>query len=128
MKLSRISLLVLLLFLLVPSVASAQSAAEKSWKPFWTRFSSAVKSRDKVAVKRLMSSEKDFFSGGGGDTRDQWLQMLDDSKLWGEVQRSTAKGVVAANVAGRIERITKDRNLIFQYIGGRWRFVGIMGD
>ena len=128
MKLSRISFLFLLLFLFVPSLSYAQSAAEKSWKPFWTQFSAAVKSKNKAAVKRLMSSENDFFSGGGGETRDEWLKMLDESKLWGLVQKSVTKGVVAYNEDGRTGRITKDRHLIFQYIGGKWRFVGIMGD
>ncbi len=128
MKLSRISFLFLLLFLFVPSVSFAQSAAEKSWKPFWTQFTAAVKSKSKPAVKRLMSSENDFFSGGGGESRNEWLKMLDESKLWGEVQRSVAKGVVAYNEDGKTGRITKDRNLIFQYIGSKWRFVGVMGD
>lgn len=127
MKLNRISFLFLLLFLFVPSFASAQSAAEKSWKPFWTQFTAAVKSKDKAGVKRLMSSEKDWFSVGGGETRDEWLKMLDDG-FWGEVQKSVAKGVVAYNEGGRTGRITKDRQLVFQYIGGKWRFVGIMGD
>ena len=128
MKSFRIRLLFLLVLMVVPPVAFSQSAAEKSWRPFWTQFSAAVRAKNKAAVKRLMSSERDFFSGGGGETRDQWLQMLDDNKLWGLVQKSVAKGVIPYNESGRIGRITKDRHLIFQYIGGRWRFVGVMGD
>ena len=107
---------------------SATDAANKSWRPFWTQFSSAVRNKNKAAMKRLMSSEKDFFSGGGGETRDEWLKMLDDRKIWGLGQKSVAKGVVPFNEGGKIGRITKDRHLIFRYIGGRWRFVGIMGD
>ena len=134
MKLSRISFLFLLLFLFIPSLAVAQTsrsvtaAANKSWQPFWTQFSSAVRKKNKAAMKRLMSSEKDFFSGGGGETRDEWLKMLDDRKIWGLGQKSVAKGVVPFNEGGKIGRITKDRHLIFRYIGGTWRFVGIMGD
>lgn len=128
MKSFRIPMLLLLVLLLVPPVAFSQRPAEKSWRPFWTQFSAAVKAKNKVAVKRLMSSERDFFSGGGGETRDQWLQMLDDNKLWGLVQKGVAKGVIPYNESGRIGRITKDRQLIFQYIGGKWRFVGVMGD
>lgn len=128
MKKFRLLFLFLLVLLLVPSTVSAQSAAEKSWKPFWAQFTAAVKSKSKPAVKRLMSSEKDFFSGGGGESRNEWLKMLDESKLWSEVQRTVAKGVNNYNEDGKAGRITKDRSLIFQYIGGKWRFVGIMGD
>ncbi len=127
MKLSRTLFLFLAFFLFIPSVSLAQSAAQKDWNPFWTQFNSAVKSKNKAAVKRLMSSEKDFFSGGGGETRDEWLQSLDHG-FWGEIRKSLAKGVKAYNAEGRTGRITKDRYLIFQYIGGRWRFVGVMGD
>jgi hypothetical protein len=127
MKILQFTFLFILLLLFVPSFASAQSAADKSWKPFWTQFSVAVKSKNKAAVKRLMSSEKDFFSGGGGETRDEWLKELDQG-FWGGIQKSVAKGVKNYSEGGRAGRITKDRYLIFQYIGGKWRFVGVMGD
>lgn len=126
MKLSRISFLFLLLFLLVPSVALAQSATEKKWKPFWTQFTAAVKSKNKAAVKRLMVSENNFSNGGGIETRDQWLAMIDREKLWGLLQKSVAKGVMAYDEDGW--KVTKDRHLLFQYTGGRWRFRGVMGD
>lgn len=128
MKLSRISLLLLLIFLLVPSVSYAQSSASKSWNAFWTKFSAAVKRKNKVAVKRLMSSESEFFSGGGSENRSEWLQMIDDRRAWSDLQKSVASGTVAYNEGGRTGRITKDRVLIFQYFGGKWQFVGVMGD
>jgi hypothetical protein len=127
MKISRISFLFLLLFLFVHSGSFAQSAAEKSWKPFWAQFTAAVRSKNKAAVKKLMASESEF-SVPGTTGRDDFLAMLDDSNMWKDVQKSVAKGVIAYNKGGRIGRITKDRNLIFQYIGGKWRFVGVMGD
>lgn len=127
MKLSRILFLFLLFILFIPSVSSAQSVAEKSWQPFWTQFNTAVKSKNKAAVKRLMSSEKDFFSGGGGETRDEWLQSLDDG-FWGGIRKSLAKGVKPYHENRRTGRVTKDDLLIFQYISGKWRFVGVMGD
>lgn len=128
MKLSRISFLFLLLFLLVPSVSYAQSSASKSWNAFWTQFSSAVKSKNKAAVKRLMVSENSFMDGGGGETRDEWLARIHREKLWNLLQKSVAKGTVAYNEGSFNGRITKDRHLIFQYTGGKWRFAGVMGD
>lgn len=130
MKISRISFLFLLVFLLVPSMSYAQSAANKSWKPFWTQFTVAVKSKNKAAVKRLMSSN--FIDDlSGTSTGDEWLKMLDDNKLWGWIQKSVAKGTVARVVYNEDDkpgRTTKDGLLNFQYIGGKWLFVGISGD
>lgn len=126
MKLTRISFLFLLLFLFVPSLA-AQSSAGKSWNMFWTQFSSAVKSKNKAAVKRLMVSESNFLDGGGGETRDEWLSRIAKC-CWREVQKSVAGGTVPYNEGDFQGRITKDRTLIFQYTGNKWRFAGVMGD
>jgi hypothetical protein len=139
MKKTRI--LSLLLCLLIPSLAFTQNsrtrnaAADRSWQQFYTAFRSAVNNRDRVALRRLMSSERRlmsseaaFFSGGGGETRDQWIQMIDERRAWQELQRSVASGTVPYNEARRPGRITRNRALIFQFIGGRWRFVGVMGD
>ena len=55
MKLSRISFIFILFFVFVPSIASAQSAAEKSWKPFYSAFRVAVRKHDRTALKAMMS-------------------------------------------------------------------------
>ena len=127
MKLSRIIFLFLLLFLLVPSVASAQNAASKSWQPFWTKFSAVVKSKSKANIKRLMVAENNFLDGGGGETRNQWLNRIAGC-CWREIQNSVAGGTVPYNEGDFKGRITKDQTLIFQYTGGRWYFAGVMGD
>lgn len=75
-----------------------------------------------------MSSERDFFSGGGGENRDQWIQLIVRQKAWRELQKSVASGTVPLKDEKGPSRITKDRVLIFTLIGGRWRFVGVMGD
>jgi hypothetical protein len=131
MKKARI--LFIMLFLLTSSMAFAQMAnstnaiANKSWQTYWRQFSVAVNKKDRVALKRLMSSEKDF-DGIEPKTRDAWIRFVDESKLWGELQRSVGLGTVPYYEGKRPGRITKNRNLIFQFIGGRWRFVGVMGD
>ena len=75
-------------------------------------------------VKSLMASEKDFFSGGGGETRDQWLRAVS----WSELQKSVKKGVKNYNYDGKPGRVTKDNYLVFAFTGGKWRFMGPMGD
>ena len=127
---TKIRLLFLMLFLCLPASAFAQTKtnADKSWQPFWTEFTAAVNKKYKALVKMLMSAEKDFFSGGGGETRDEWLQMIDEQRWWGRLQKSVRLGTKQYNYNGKPSRITKDNHLIFVYIGRQWRFVGIMGD
>lgn len=127
---NRLRLLFLTLCLFVPALTSAQtkSNAEKSWQPFWTEFSRAVNQKNKAAVKRLMSAEKDFFSGGGGETRDEWLEMVDEQKWWRLLQKSIRVGTKPDSYNGKPSRITKDNHLVFVYLKNQWRFIGPMGD
>ena len=130
---TKTRILLITLFLLIPSFAHAQStatqnAANKSWSAFWAQFSSAVNKKSRASVKNLMASESEFSPGGGNTGRDDWLDMLSDSNMWKDVQRSVRKGVMNYAQNGKSGRITRDRNLIFQFIHSHWRFVGIMGD
>lgn len=107
---------------------TASSRPDASWLSFWRRFRGAVNTRNKSAVKALMSSERDFFSGGGGENRDEWIRMIDNNRTWRWLQRSVASGTMVFQHERGPSRITKDRNLIFVFISGAWRFVGVMGD
>lgn len=125
----KLQILFLLLLLLLPVSTFAQrSTANKSWNAFWSKFSTAVNKRNKVALKSLMASEKDFFSGGGGETRDEWIQMVEEQRWWGLLQKSVRLGVKADTYDGKPGRVTKDNHLVFAFIGGKWRFMGPMGD
>jgi hypothetical protein len=109
------------------TTTSSDSLAD-SWQTFWRQFSAAVNNKDRIALKALMSSENDFFSGGGGENRDQWIQMIDQRNAWRYLQKSVASGPVPFKSEKGPSHITKDKNLIFTLIDGRWRFVGVMGD
>lgn len=108
--------------------APRASVPNSNWQTFWRQFSAAVNRKDRIALKALMSSERDFFSGGGGENRDQWIQMMATAKGWRYLQRSVASGTVPLKDEKGPSRITKDKTLIFTMIGGSWRFVGVMGD
>ncbi len=121
----KIRILILAFCLLIPASAFAQtSTANKSWNSFWTKFSTAVNKKNQVALKGLMASERDFFSGGGGETRNEWLA----SVSWAELKKSVRRGTKVDNSDGKPGRLTKDNHLVFAFIGGRWRFMGPMGD
>ncbi len=123
MKKTRI--LFLAFCLLIPASAFAQtSTANKSWNSFWTKFSTAVNQKNRVGLKSLMASERDFFSGGGGETRNEWLA----SVSWTELKKSVRRGVKVDNSDGKPGRLTKDNHLVFGFLGGKWRFMGPMGD
>lgn len=122
MKLSRISFLFLLVFLFVPYVSFAQSAANKSWPSFWQQFSSAVNRKSKVALKNLMAPEKDFSSGGGIEDRNGWLRLVERERWWGKLQKAVRSGTSLRN-DGRT-RATNEGDLWFRFIRGRWFFIG----
>ena len=102
----------------------------QGWTVFWRAFTKAVNPRSKPAVKRLMSSEQDFFSGGGMEDRDGWLRLADEYRWWPSLQRSVRTGTKAdpGNSGETPARVTRDGRLCFHYIRGRWRFTGPMGD
>lgn len=132
MKISRISFLFLLLFLIVPSASFAQSkrtteTANKTWEAFWNKFSAAVKNKNKPTIKSLASSR--FTWHDADDTVSAWLKNLDSSKLWYLVQNSVKKGTTPYDSGEKKPwRVTRDNHLLFVFENGSWRFYGIMGD
>jgi hypothetical protein len=132
MKLSRIFFLLLLLFLFVPSASFAQSkrtteTANKTWDAFWSKFSTAVKNKNKATIKSLASSR--FTWHDADDTVSAWLKNLDSSKLWYLVQNSVKKGTMTYDSGEKKPwQVTRDNHLLFVFENGSWRFYGIMGD
>lgn len=126
----RVIFMLLAVSLVFPVITYSQksAAAEQSWNAFWTQFAAAVNRKNKASVKRLMASEREFFSGGGGETRDEWLTMIESQKWWGRLQKSVRLGTRSDNFGGKPGRVTKDNHLTFSFIGGRWRFMGLVGD
>lgn len=97
----------LALVLLAPAATSAQTAADRSWPGFWRQFTSAVRSKNRAAVERLMSSEADFITTGGIGSRNDFLKMFDDKEL--ERKGALVKTTVPANFIicnKRLDRFT----------------------
>ena len=114
--------LILALFATVPNITKAQSgatkkAATKSWNTFWTKFSTAVKNKDRKAFIAL--TRKDF-QDAGGSTIEEWI----DNTSWRELRNSVNQGTRDFSHSKEIGRITKDKNLIFVYGKNGWKFFG----
>lgn len=91
-------ILFLLLFLLIPFVAFAQSRktnadANQSWQKFFSTFSAAVKKRDGKALKTMMSSTVRYENELEG-TPEDLIQSLDADKGdgWRVLQGAIASG------------------------------------
>lgn len=118
------------IFLLILPTALAQNSnstsaqANRTWPAFWRQFGAAIKTKNRVALKGLMAPEGEFFSGGGGETRDEWITMIG----WKRLRTALTIGTMPYNKGQNPGRITKDKGLIFEFVSGRWRFTGVMGD
>jgi hypothetical protein len=116
---------------LVLSKATLRSEATKRWPLFWTKFSRAVNQKDFTSLVKLSASDEDFFDGGGGGNSLDWLKMMSDK--WLIVKKAVTEGVTPIKVYDwygetRVERATRNQEMIFLYAGQRWQFVGVMGD
>lgn len=115
--------LLLGIFAALTSEVSAQSAQTKAnanarWSAFWTRFSSAVNKKDRKKVVTLASSN--FFTAGG-DTIHTFLEGVN----WSELRASVRKGTMPHRSNDEtIMRITRDKDLMFEYRNGKWKFWG----
>jgi hypothetical protein len=119
MKLSRISFLLLLLFLLVPSESFAQNLANKSWNTFWQSFQTAVKNRNKATLKSMMSKESFVADGGlmsSSSERNSFINGI-GSKEWKMMDAAIKKGIKVMDNTGKA---TKGELLIFRFENGKW--------
>jgi hypothetical protein len=142
MKLSR--LVVLFILIVTPNTfgANNKTAAERAWKPFFTTFRTAVKKRDRAALRTMMSS--DFFSSPGNDPGvDAAFKYWDDAigQGWRAFNRVLTHGTVpmagwwdhgakrkyisrvappAANIRRNIDRELIDYYAFFEFRNGRW--------
>ena len=142
MKRSR--LLILAIFLLGSSTYAANDRldAERAWKPFLSAFRTAVKKRDRAALRRMMSP--DFFSSPGNSPGiDAAFQLWDENngERWRALNRILTQGTApmagwwdhgakrkyitriappAANVRRNIDRARIDWYAFFEFRDGRW--------
>ncbi len=149
MKYSKV--IVLILALLAPNVAMAQTAsrANRAWKPFFASVRAAVKARDKDALMKMMSRDFYYLSSGGDendnqDTRDEAFEYWTASAgSWDSLEKVLAQGAVpnvamrepgnrlpsrvAPPLANNRRAITNrsfDWYAVFEFRSNRWYFTG----
>ena len=149
MKYSKV--IVLVLVLLAPSVAMAQttSRANRAWKPFFASVRAAVKARDREALMKTMSRDFYYLSSGGDenenqDTRDEAFEYWAASVgSWDSLEKVLAQGTVPnvalrepgnrlpsrvapplANNRRAISNRSFDWYAVFEFRNNRWYFTG----
>ena len=141
-KLSRA--LTFLVLVVAPTTAAANDkiAAQRAWKPFFTSFRTAVKKRDRTALRKMMSV--DFFSSGGNsEGADAAFQFWDDPQVrgWETFDEVLSRGTVpmaawwdaggkrryigrvappAANIRRNVKRGVIHWYAIFEFRDSRW--------
>ena len=142
MNLSRI--LLLLVLVVAPNTFAVDNklAAERSWRPFIYAFRTAVRKRDRRALRKMMSS--DFFSSGGNDAGPKAaFEFWDDPHVrgWDAFNRVLSRGTVpmaawwgygrkskyrnrvappAANIRKNIDDLAIPWYAVFEFREGRW--------
>lgn len=101
-----------------------QKTKEQLWDEFWTEFSAAVNKKDKKRMIELSLKGSDFFDGGGGGTAEQWINTA-DNETWQYWQKAVAKGVKTYE---KIQKITKNDYMIFEFKDGKWVWTAVVGD
>lgn len=130
-KILIISGLFLTLIFLSANITSAQSlnsqkAANKSWNTFWTKFNTAVKTKNRKVIISLAS--KKFFSPSG----ETIGQLLNQRSTWQFLKNSVENGTKSHTCRKLPCRITKnpiiESSLLFVFENNRWSFIGQLGE
>ena len=126
-------------------LAKRDREADQAWPAFYTRFREAVRKRDRVAMREMMSPDDFLYTFGDSDNRDQALDYWDDQAKHGmtpyaDLDRILNKGVV--RVPARMSAYglpTRDAppaavkmsymglRTSFAFINGRWLWVLYIG-
>jgi len=100
-KLSRITLISLMLFSVGPATAQRSISAGRAWKPFFASFRAALKKRDRESLKKMLTRDFYFSAGGGddngdGDSRDEAFQFCDQpyTQGWRAFDKALVQGSV----------------------------------
>lgn len=105
---------------------SNQTAANKSWNAYWTKFNRAVKTKNRQALIAMTS--KRFFSPSG----ETISQLLNQRSMWQMLRNSVKNGTKIHKCQKLTCRITRntivESSLVFVFENNRWSFIGQLGE
>ena len=120
-NIGRITFFTAMLILVFSSVSFAQTAAaNKAWTPFWKKFMSAVRTKNRSAILNLAIDSSRFERDAGEDSREDWADRIAgrENKYFVSILNS---GFKPWN-GGKILR--KNGCLWFKFIDNRWYWAG----
>lgn len=104
---------------------SNQTAANKSWNAYWTKFNRAVKTKNRQALIALTS--KRFFSPSG-ETISELLNKNDWRWLKNSVKNGTKPHTCRKLICRRTRNKIVESSLVFIFENNRWGFIGQLGE
>lgn len=122
--------LYLVLFILIPTFTQAQSAvtqqkANKSWNFYWTKFKTAVNTKDRKSL--ILLTSKRFFSPSG-ETIGELLKKDDWRWLKNSVKTGTMSHKCPKLICRRTRNSIVESSLVFVFENNRWGFIGQLGE
>lgn len=118
MNLSRNFFFILMISLFVPTVNHAQSIGNAGWNTFWRSFQTAVKNRNKSALRAMLSKESFVAAGGfiSDSERDSFFSEI-RRKEWAMMDAAIKKGIKRTDDT---TKSTRGGLLIFRLENGKW--------
>ena len=83
-----------------------------------------VNKRNKQGMIELSLQTKDFFDGGGGGSAAEWIHSADD-ETWKYWQKAIKLGTKSFE---KTMRVTKNNYMMFDFVNGKWVWIGVEGD
>ncbi len=104
---------------------SNQTAANKSWNAYWTKFNMAVKTKNRQSLIALTSPK--FFSPSG-ETIGELLKNNDWRWLKNSVKSGTKPHTCRKLTCRRTRNAIVESSLVFVFENNRWGFIGQLGE
>lgn len=107
-------------------VDSAQGGVkEERWNEFEGLFHKAVSAKSKEELLKITVPNSEFW--GDYDFKSDYFLSNEDSFNWEQIQTSLSKGVKPREDVSEM-KITIDNVLVFEFVNGKWYWLGFMGD
>ncbi|MFN8263760.1 MAG: hypothetical protein U0T07_09560 [Chitinophagales bacterium] len=114
-------------------IAEQPKTKDELWNEYWTKFTDAIKQKDKEAMVDLslkpneLSLDGYIFSDGGDTfTAKEFINYVDENGYWSDWLSIASNNKV--KITKEKNRTIIDNYMIFEFIKGRWIWIGVMGD